>query len=166
MAGLMACAADKGNASSRLLCDQAMNHHDGDTFTCVPPKGQGDRFVVRVARIDAPETGQAYWRVARVRLRQLAANGSSVDCYKQDRYQRRVCRVTSADGQDAALVMLTEGLAWYPLTYSHEDEPAKRHGYIEAEATARAARRGIWAEPNPMEPHECRRARERGERCR
>lgn len=62
--------------------------------------------------------------------------------------------------------MLVEGLAWYPTTYAHEDGPETRQNHEQAQVRAKAARTGLWAEPNPMEPRECRRARERGQKCR
>ncbi len=80
-------------------CVETTGHHDGDTFTCKSASAPASKFVVRVASIDAPETGQANWRVARARLRELAAAGSSVDCYKVDRYDRKVCRLKRAMGE-------------------------------------------------------------------
>jgi endonuclease YncB( thermonuclease family) len=148
-----------------LVCAQTSNHHDGDTFTCMPEGGPA-AFVVRVASIDAPETGQVYWRVARTRLRELAGSGSRVDCYKVDRYERRVCRLTATDGRNAADVMLAEGLAWYPEDFAGEDAPADRERYRRLQADAQAAKRGLWAEPNPMSPKVCRQHRRQGLTCR
>lgn len=148
-----------------IQCVDTRSHHDGDTFTCSPGQG-ASAFVVRVASIDAPETGQAYWRASRARLRELAAPGSSVDCYKVDRFQRRVCRLTAKDGQDAAEVMLSEGLAWYPEDFSAEDEPADRERYRWLQAEAQAAMRGLWSEPSPMPPKTCRQRRQHSESCR
>jgi endonuclease YncB( thermonuclease family) len=63
------------------------------------------------------------WRVARAALRELAAPGSFVDCYKVDRYERRVCRLKTEDGQDAADLMLSESLGWCPEDFASEDAP-------------------------------------------
>jgi endonuclease YncB( thermonuclease family) len=87
-------------------CAEVRGFHDGDTFACLPEGTTA--FVVRVASIDTPETGQGYWRVARERLRELVGSGSAVDCYKRDRYDRRVCRVQTPEGADVAAVMLGE----------------------------------------------------------
>lgn len=164
--GLMAlsdCAHQADNSSERIRCDQTRAHHDGDTFTCV---SHGESFIVRVASVDAPETGQGYWRVARSRLRELAGDGSVVDCYKVDRHSRRVCRVTASDGEDVATALLREGLAWYPTAFAHEDAPSKRRTYVQAESEAQLAHRGLWSEPGPMPPWQCRREKEQGRRCR
>lgn len=147
------------------MCAEARSHHDGDTFVCVLAE-RGTSFKVRVASIDAPETGQAYWRPARARLRELASPGSTVACYKVDRYERRVCRLKALDGRDAADVMLAEGLAWYSEDYAEEDEPADRERYRRLETAAREAGRGLWAEPQPMPPKQCRELRRAGSRCR
>lgn len=150
---------------SKVVCESTRGHHDGDTFVCVPAPAR-DAFVVRVASIDAPETGQEYWRVARARLRELAATGSTVACYKVDRFRRHVCRLRTSDDRDAADVMLSEGLAWYAEDFSAEDEPADRERYRRLETEARVAGRGLWAASNPMPPKECRELRRAGTRCR
>lgn len=151
-------------AGAAVVCESSRGFHDGDTFACVP--ANGEPFVVRVAGLDAPETGQGYWRVARDRLRELAAPGTTVDCYKSDRYGRQVCRVRTPAGADAVEQLLTEGLAWHAVRYADEQSADERRRYAAAEAAARTARRGLWAEPSPQEPHECRREREQRRRCR
>lgn len=160
------CSHAPGTQPSGIRCEETRGHHDGDTFACTPADGGAASFVVRVASIDAPETGQAYWRVARSRLRELAGPGSSVDCYKADRYERRVCRLKTRDGLDAADLMLSEGLAWYPEDFAHEDSPADRERYRRLAAKAQTARRGLWAEPDPMPPKTCRQRRQVGSACR
>lgn len=152
-------------ATSFTRCVETTGHHDGDTFTCTTDGVQGLSFVVRVASIDAPETGQAHWRVARTRLRELAERGSSVHCYKVDRYERRVCRLKTKDGQDAADLMLSEGLAWYPEDFANEDSPMDRERYRRLQMEAQTAKRGLWAEPDPMPPKVCRQRRQAGLRC-
>lgn len=122
LGSLHACAGIEQPAvmqSKAILCVSSGGHHDGDTFKCTTDAFPNQPLTVRVAGVDAPETGQAYWRVARARLRELATLGSTVDCYKADRYGRSVCRLTSSDGRDAANVMLAEGLVWYPEAYAH-----------------------------------------------
>lgn len=138
--------------------------HDGDTLTCVT-QDRGS-FVVRFAGIDAPETGQAHWRVARDRLKELAVPGTVADCYKQDQYGRQVCRLRSAMGTDLADTMIGEGLAWHAARFADEQTPNERARYASLEANAKAARRGLWGEPDPMPPTECRRLRYERQKCR
>lgn len=159
-----ALAHGEEQSSAQLRCASTFGHHDGDTFTCVPEPGD-DAFIVRVASIDAPETGQGYWRMARSRLRELAAPGSTVDCYKVDRFKRRVCRLRTPDGRDAADLMLSEGLAWYPEDYASEDAPADRERYRRLQMEAQETKRGIWTVPEPMSPKTCRTRRHSGMSC-
>lgn len=159
-----ACTHPLSTRASGTRCETTSRHHDGDTFTCEPKEEA--QFVVRVASIDAPETGQAYWRVAGARLRELAAPGSFVDCYKVDRYERWVCRLKTKDGEDAANLLLLEGLAWYPEDFANEDLPDDRERYRRLQVEAKAAKLGLWAEPDPMPPKDCRQRRRTGLSCR
>jgi micrococcal nuclease len=164
MTALPALAVTLDKSAVTIRCAETRSHHDGDTFTCVPASGE-HAFIVRVASIDAPETGQAYWRSARARLRELAAPGSTVACYKVDRFQRQVCRLKTSDGLDAADLMLSEGLAWYPEDFSAEDVPSDRERYRRLQGEAQTAKRGLWVEPGPMPPKECRQRRRTGLSC-
>lgn len=123
--------------SSAVVCSETRGHHDGDTFTCLPAGGARAAFVVRVAGIDAPETGQSHWRAARARLRELVSSGSAVDCYKRDRFARDFCRVTSAEGLPVAEAMIGEGLAWYAEDFASEDSHAERETRRSLEQQAR-----------------------------
>jgi len=151
-----------------VVCEQTRGFHDGDTFACVPTRASGvaHAFVVRVAGLDAPETGQAHWRPARDRLRDLAGPGSRVSCYKEDRYHRAVCRVRTANGVDVVATLLQEGLAWHSVRYAHEQTTEEHERYAAAEREARAKQLGLWQEPNPQSPWECRRARLQHTSCR
>ena len=60
------------------------------------------------------------------------------------------------DGQDLNLVMVRDGLAWWYRKYAEEQSPADRVLYEEAEARAKAARVGLWGDPDPMPPWDWR----------
>lgn len=108
---------------------------DGDSFRL-----GSDR--VRLLGLDAPELAQhcaaadgARWpcgRVARDRMAVLLASGP-ISCQPEgrDRYDRLLARC-SVNGQDIGATLVTEGLA-----IAADD-------YWKLEASARAARRGIW----------------------
>jgi len=141
-----------------------IKNHDGDTITL----RTDDRGVinVRLSGADTPETGQAYWRVARDRLYQLISDKPvTVSCYKQDWRKREVCHV-SVDGTDPALVLVKQGLAWYAFMFSGELTPGMRSAYGRAEAEARQRGIGLWEEPEPMPPWECRKLRKAHQKCR
>lgn len=149
-----------------LTCEQTRGFHDGDTFACVPAVSSRGPFVVRTAGDDTPETGQAHWRVARDRLRGAAGPGTEVTCYKTDRYGRELCRVRAVDGTDVVELMIREGLAWHSVHYAPEQAVEERRRYQAAEKRARDAGAGLWSNTDPQPPWECRRSKERRERCR
>lgn len=148
----------------RVVCETPRSVHDGDTFRCL--NGSLD-FPVRVAGIDAPETGQAFWRVARDMLKSQLAKGAIVDCYKTDaKYGRQVCRVGAPDGHDIALELVKAGMAWHTVKYRHEQTEAEQGLYAAAEAAARSRELGLWSQPGPQEPWECRALRKQRHKCR
>lgn len=160
-----AISAEQSHEPWTAICTQTKGFHDGDTLTCVSDPADQGTFIVRFAGIDAPETGQAFWRASRDLLRKLAVPGTVASCYKQDRYGREVCRLHSAQGDDLAEAMLKNGLAWHAVKYAHEETETKSRLYGESEAAAKASWTGLWSEPNPQPPWECRKQRKRHFRC-
>jgi endonuclease YncB( thermonuclease family) len=122
--------------------------HDGDTVLCLD-EDNGQRKV-RLVGIDAPETGQAFGTKSRDALRALVLEKSvMVHVEGEDRYGRLLGSL-EIDGDDVALRMLTAGLAGHFKRFSDDEELAA------AERNARAARRGLWADPEPVPPWEWR----------
>lgn len=120
---------------------------DGDTLTVLVDK---DQVKVRLDGIDAPERRQAFGTQAREKLAELTFGKSvTVEGNKKDRYGRTIGRVL-VGGQDASLAMLEAGLAWHYKAYS-KDATLSR-----AEADARNALKGLWADPEPIAPWEFR----------
>ena len=148
----------------RLACAPPKSVHDGDTFRCLSGE---QNFPVRIAGIDAPETGQAFWRVSRDLLRSQLSRGAAVDCYKVDeKYGRQVCRVTTSDGHDIALELVRTGLAWHTVKYRDEQTPHEQERYAAAEASARERSLGLWSLPDPQEPGKCRGFKKQRVKCR
>ncbi|MFN3628953.1 MAG: thermonuclease family protein [Casimicrobiaceae bacterium] len=128
---------------------------DGDSLVVRRPSGfpgPAER-TVRLARIDAPEYDQPHgqasrlWLRERVRLRLLA-----FETVATDRYCRLLVHA-GAPGEptDALnLALVAAGHAWVE---ARETDPR----YRRAEAAARKARRGLWADPAPIPPAEWRR---------
>lgn len=120
---------------------------DGDTLTVLVGTEQ---VKVRLDGIDAPERRQAFGTQAREKLAELCFGKTvTVEAGKKDRYGRTVGRVIVA-GQDASLAMIEAGLAWHYKEYS-KDATLSR-----AEADARKARKGLWADLSPVAPWEFR----------
>lgn len=161
-ATLVAVGAIAAEPAGVRTCIEVRRFHDGDTFTCVTEAGP---LRIRVAGIDAPEVGQDYWRVSRDLLRTTTQAGAKVGCYKVDRYERQICRVSGQDGQDVALGLVEAGLAWHTRKYIEEQTLEERDRYAEAESTARERDLGFWSLPEPQEPSVCRELKKQRQKC-
>lgn len=73
-----------------------------------------------------------------------------VEYEKHDRHGR-ILGIVFNGTNDVNLAMVRNGNAWH---YSHFDRTPE---YAAAEAEARAARRGLWAQDNPVNPYQWRR---------
>ena len=132
-----------------------INNHDGDTIKLVTE--ERGVITIRLSGADTPEMGQAYWKAARNYLRSLVAGQKTTAwCYKLDRYDREVCHVRVGN-QDVGQALIAAGYAWYAFQFAAELTDEQRLAYPEAERLARASRIGLWKEPDPMPPWECRR---------
>jgi len=127
---------------------------DGDTI--IVRQSGGPSVKVRLIGIDAPERGQAFGTRARQELGELVA-GQTVEIVgtEKDRYGRLLGDVRH-DGRSINLEMVKRGFAWAYVEY---DPPAE---YRRAEAEARAARRGLWADKAPEPPWTYRKSRRAG----
>ena len=163
-AGLSASPPNRPPSAEWVTCQRISAVHDGDTLTCTPAGAAP--FVVRVAGIDAPERGQAYWKSARTALQEGAPPGTQAACYKTDRYGRQVCRLRTPAGDDLPLTLVRLGLAWHTQAYLEEQTLEERTHYAEAQAQARQAHRGLWHQPQPQAPWDCRRLRRQHQACR
>jgi micrococcal nuclease len=140
--------ASGGSPAPRAHRWRVVGVYDGDTITCLDENNQQQK--VRLAEIDAPESGQDYGKVSREALAALVF-GRTVDVVDQgrDRYGRWVANV-SMDGIDVNRQMVASGNAWHYTTYSNDASLA------EAQRQAQAQRLGLWAQQSPMPPWEYR----------
>lgn len=112
---------------------------------------------VRLANIDAPEKAQAFGARARQALADLVFRRVvHVQERGADRYGRTIGDI-SADGRSINRTMIALGLAWAYRQYLTDS------ALLDVEATARAGRVGLWADPQPVPPWEWRRAKRAGE---
>ena len=125
---------------------------DGDTVKVLY---QGKAHKVRLAGIDAPERKQAFGKRAKEYASTLAAGKTvKVTWTEKDRYGRIVGVVILPDGSNLNNEMVKAGLAWWYRQYAPKDRTLER-----LENEAKAARRGLWADPKPIPPWEWRRAK-------
>lgn len=143
---------------SLLLC-WVLSVSDGDTLrVSCPADGHRVVQVLRLSGIDAPERGQPWGAHSRRQLQRLChRREAEIVVETQDRWGRQVARVRCA-GVDAGQAQVRAGLAWVDERY----EPAP--DILSLQAAARAARRGLWADPAPMPPWVWRAERRRNHR--
>lgn len=126
---------------------------DGDTVLFKPDHyaPQSRAFLkLRLAGIDAPEAAQPYGEAATQALKQLALKRrASFESLATDRYGRRVGWL-DVGGVDASALLADRGLVW-----PARNTPAALRQQVQA---ARDARRGLWADAEPVPPWVWRRA--------
>lgn len=140
-------------ATAHAFPAEVLSVHDGDSITArrVGPVRQKP-LKIRVYGIDCPELGQPYGNEAR----ELAARilkGKTVDivpAQKAKSYRREVGGIVLLEDmlviQDA---LVSAGLAWVDDRYCKLPvcDLWRLH-----QREARAARRGLWADPDPVPP--------------
>jgi micrococcal nuclease len=135
---------------------------DGDTVTVVREVGgRTEQVRIRLHGVDAPESGQPFGQVAK-KFASDAVFGKTVlvDVRDRDNYGRSVAVIfyenpdTTSDKLSLNLnhELVRSGLAWWYRQYARDDRDLR-----DLEAAARRARKGLWAEPNPVAPWEWRR---------
>jgi endonuclease YncB( thermonuclease family)/methylphosphotriester-DNA--protein-cysteine methyltransferase len=127
---------------------------DGDTITVLDNENKQHR--IRFQGIDAPESKQSFGQKSKQSLSDLVFGKQVTVIYsKMDKYRRVVGKVM-LDGKDINIEQIKAGLAWHYKKYEDEQPPEDRVSYAKAEQEARAAKRGLWQEPNPTPPGEYR----------
>lgn len=126
---------------------------DGDTLTvrCEAQAEQPAQTInVRLAEIDAPEKRQPLGERSKQALAAICFQKPAiVKPQTRDRYGRTVARI-NCDGIDANAEMVRSGMAWAFTKYLTDPQ-------IKAiEVEARAERRGLWADREPVAPWEWR----------
>lgn len=137
-------------AQADTLVGEVIGLADGDTVTVLD--AQKTQHKIRLAGIDAPEKGMPWGQKSKEALSDRVFRRTvTVEWHKQDRYGRLIGKIL-VDGQDANLAQVEAGMAWHYKEYAQEQTPDDRSLYAQAELDARAARRGLWAEPDPIPP--------------
>jgi micrococcal nuclease len=136
-------------SSDRKILGRVVSVADGDTITVLDESKTQIR--VRLDAIDAPESGQPFGQAAKRALSEMVF-GKDVIVYKkkEDRWGRTVGHVI-VDEVDTNLAMLEASMAWH---YKQFDQNRR---LAAAEREARAAKRGLWRDAEPVPPWEWRR---------
>lgn len=156
IAAVLALSSLAAAAPSGVLEGRVVGVIDGDTITVLTPALA--RVTVRLAEIDAPESGQPWGGRSKQALSELVFSRQvRVTGRERERYGRLLGRV-SVNGQDVNARMVRSGSAWAYRQYLKDQD------LVAAEADARRARRGLWSLPpeQTVAPWEWRDGRRRG----
>lgn len=125
---------------------------DGDTLTLLD--ASKTQVKIRLAAIDAPEKAQPFGQRSKERLSDICYDKqATVGLVDTDRYGRTVGEVV-CDGTNANETMIKSGMAWVYRKY------VKGYSHLYAfEDEAKATKRGLWIDPNPVAPWDWRKAK-------
>ncbi len=142
---------------TQVLTGKVIKVADGDSITILD--NTNTQYRIRLQGIDAPERKQPFGNASRKHLASLVAGKEvTVKWVKRDRYGRIVGFVI-VDGHDMNLAQVKTGMAWFYRYYQKELSRENRKLYAQAEDEARANKKGLWHDKNPMPPWEWRRQR-------
>ena len=123
---------------------------DGDTLTLLDSSNTQHR--IRLEGIDAPESHQAFGTQSKRSLSDMVFGKDVIVVYqKTDQYGRLVGKIV-IDGTDVNLAQVKSGMAWHYKEYEREQSVKDGDLYAKAEDEARADRRGLWHDADPVEP--------------
>jgi micrococcal nuclease len=107
-----------------------------------------DNERIRLYGIDAPEILQEFGIEATDVARELVAVRSvAFERMGSDRYRRSLAIVRLPNGRSLNAEMVRQGYAWWSRRHAPDDLEL-----AEAEREARAHRRGLWRQPEPIPP--------------
>jgi len=124
---------------------------DGDTIEVMHSQ-QAER--IRLQGIDCPEKGQAYGTQAKKATATLVF-GKAVTVHTRglDKYGRTIADVLLPDGTNVNQQLVKEGWCWWYRKYAPKNVTLEQ-----LEQSAREAKSGLWANPQPVPPWEYRKA--------
>ena len=112
----------------------------------------GREIKVRLHGIDAPEKGQPSGSAAKEALSKLAfGKVVTIQPLGRDRYGRTIAELLITGGDRVSVTMVKAGMAWHFAKYAPYDSELAA-----AEVSARAKKRGLWADPAPVAPWDWR----------
>lgn len=122
---------------------------DGDTIEVLNGH-HSDR--IRLSGIDCPEKGQVYSKKAKQAASALVFGKQvTLQTHGKDKYGRTLADVLLTDGTNVNQELVKEGWCWWYRKYAPGNTVLE-----ELEKPAREAKKGLWADPQPMAPWEWR----------
>ena len=154
LALLVSCAFVTSSLADTIT-GKVVSVADGDTLTILDSARAQHK--VRLAQIDAPETGhgknkpaQSFGNDSKQSLAELTfGKVVTASCGDTDRYGRSVCGIT-VDGLDVNREQVRRGMAWVYRRYAHDKT------LFQVEEEAQSAKRGLWMVTGAVPPWEWR----------
>lgn len=111
----------------------------------------GNVYSVTLLGVDAPDGSQSYSKKARKRLSDLV-DGKDVTVMLRTNERGESFAAVYVGGDDIGLRLIREGLAWFSPLRAAMQSDADQAEYRQAEAAAKAARLGLWADKDAVAP--------------
>lgn len=122
---------------------------DGDTLEVLHDQ-HPER--IRLNGIDCPEKRQAYGQKAKHAVSALVFEKEvTLQTHGLDKYRRTIADVLLSDGTNVNQELVKEGWCWWYWKYAPLDAELEK-----LEQGARKAKKGLWADPQPVPPWEWR----------
>ncbi len=107
---------------------------------------------IRLKGIDCPEIGQAYGKRAKQATSDLVFDKNvTLETHGKDKYGRTTADVTLPDGINVNHRLVKDGWCWWYRKYAPLSTELEQ-----LEKSAREAKKGLWADPQPVPPWEWR----------
>jgi len=118
--------------------------HEGDRLTI---RHDGRNETIYIKDIDCPELKQAYGKQAKqVIAAYVGSRDVVVRALKRGRNGLGTAEILLQDGRNVGHELLKEGLAWA------RPEKGQDQSLEDMEQLAKAERKGLWSDPNPVAP--------------
>jgi endonuclease YncB( thermonuclease family) len=126
---------------------------DGDTIEVLHNQ-RPER--IRLSGIDCPEKGQAYGHKAKEATSSLVFGKEvTLQTHGKDKYGRTIAEVLLQDGTNVNHTLVKDGWCWWYRKYAPGDAELEK-----LEMEARKAKKGLWADQEPVPPWEWRQRRQ------
>ena len=118
--------------------------HEGDRLTI---RHDGRNETIYLKDIDCPELKQAYGKQAKQAIAAyVGSRDVVVRALKRGRNGLGTAEILLQDGRNVGHELLKEGLAWA------RPDRGRDESIEEMEQLAKAEHKGLWSDPNPVEP--------------
>jgi micrococcal nuclease len=125
---------------------------DGDTIEVLHDQ-HPER--IRLSGIDCPEKHQAFGTRAKQATSALVyGKDVTLQTFGKDKYGRTLADVILPDGTNVNHTLVKDGWCWWYRKYAQSNAELER-----LERESRAAKKGLWVDPEPVPPWEWRKRR-------